>query len=48
MKVLLDHIINESEDERKFGCLPDLCCNSPCQLGILTSESFFRKNHKCS
>ena len=25
MKILLDHVIKESEEERKFGCLPEMC-----------------------
>ena len=40
MKILLDHVIKESGDERKFGFLPEMCCNSPVQLGVLTSEIF--------
>ena len=40
MKTLQDHMIKESGDERKFGCLPKMCCNSPLQLGALTSENF--------
>ena len=40
MKVLLDHLMQESGEERKFGHLPEMCCNSPCQLGALTSDSF--------
>ena len=40
MKILLDNVIKESGDERKFGHLPEMCCNYPAQLGALTSESF--------
>ena len=40
MKILLDHMIKESGEERQCGCLPEMCCNSPVQLGALTSESF--------
>ena len=40
MKVILDHLIQESGEDRQFGCLTEMCCNSPCQLGVLTSESF--------
>ena len=40
MKVLMDHYIEEIVRERKFGYLPEMCCDSPCQLGVLTSESF--------
>ena len=40
MKALLDHLIKESGEEHKFGCLPEMFYNSPCQLGVLNSESF--------
>ena len=40
MKILLDHLIQESREERKFGCLPEMCSNSTYQLGTLTSERF--------
>ena len=40
VKILLDHLIQESGEELQFGCLPEMCFNSPCQLGVLTSESF--------
>ena len=40
MKVLLDHLIQESREERRFECLLEMRSNSPCQLGVLTSESF--------
>ena len=39
MKILLDHLIQESREER-FGCLPEICCNYPFKLGVLISESF--------
>ena len=40
MKVLMDYLIEESGEEYKFGHLTEMCCNSPCKLGTLTSESF--------
>ena len=40
MKILLDHLIQESGEECQFGHLPEMCCNSPSQLSVLTSESF--------
>ena len=40
VKNLQDHVIKESEEERKFGFLPETCCNFPLQLGALISESF--------
>ena len=40
MKVILDHLIKEIGDEHKFGCLPESCYNSPCQLGVIALESF--------
>ena len=40
MKVLLNHLMQEIGQERKFGCLPKMCCDSPCQFGTLTSEIF--------
>ena len=40
MKVLLDNLIQESEEERQFVYLPEMCSNSPCQLCVLTSENF--------
>ena len=40
MKTLQDHMIKESGEERKFGFLPEMCRNSPLQLGVLISESF--------
>ena len=40
MKTLLDRMIKESGEECKFGYLPEMCCNSPVQLGALTSENF--------
>ena len=43
MKILLDHLIQESVEERQCGCLPEMCCNCPCQLGALTSEIFFER-----
>ena len=43
MKILLGHLIQESEEEHQFGHLPETCCDSPCQLGVLTSESFSKK-----
>ena len=43
MKVLLDHLIQESGQERQFGCLSETCCDSSCQLGVLTSESFSKR-----
>ena len=41
MRVLIDKMIKESGDERRFGHLPEMCTKSPAQLGALTSESFF-------
>ena len=41
--VLLDHLMQESGEERTFGCLPEMHCNSPCQLGVLTSERFYER-----
>ena len=38
MKILLDHSIQESEEERQFGYLQEICSNSPCRLCVLTSE----------
>ena len=43
MKILLDHLIRESGEERQFGRLPGMCCDSPCQLGALTSECFSKR-----
>ena len=43
MKLLLDHAMKESEEEHQFGYLPEMCCNSPVQLGALTSESFSKR-----
>lgn len=43
MKVMLDRLIKESGDECTFGCMPELCFNSPCKLGVLTSESFLKE-----
>ena len=40
MKILLNHLNQESGEECQFGCLSEMCCNYPCQLGALTSESF--------
>ena len=40
MNILLDHLILETREECQFGCLPEMCCNSPCQLTVLTLESF--------
>ena len=40
MKIILDRLIQESGEERYFGHLSEKCCASPCQLGVLTSESF--------
>ena len=40
MKTLLDHMIKDSGEERKFVLLPEMCYNSPVKLGTLTSESF--------
>ena len=40
MKVLMDRVVVERGEERKFGCLPAIFCDSPCQIGALTSESF--------
>ena len=40
MKIILDHLIQESEEEYQFGFLPEMLCDSPCQRGTLTSESF--------
>ena len=40
MKILLDHVIKENGEKRKFGCLPETCCNYPLRLGVLTSGSF--------
>lgn len=38
MQILIEHSIEESGEYRKFGCPPEMCCNSPCQIGALTSE----------
>ena len=40
IKTLLDHVTEVSGEERRFGCLPEMCSNSPVQLGALTSKSF--------
>ena len=40
MKKLLDHMTEVSGEERRFGCLPEMCSNSLVQLGALTLESF--------
>ena len=40
MKALLDHLMHESGEERKFGCLSEMCSDSPYQLGALTSYIF--------
>ena len=40
MKVLLDHLMQESGEERKFGHPPKIFCDSPCQLSTLVSEIF--------
>ena len=40
MKTLMEHSIEENGEHQKFGCLPDFHSNSPCQLCVLTSESF--------
>ena len=42
VKILIDHVIKESGEERKFGCLPVVCRNPPVQLRALTSESFLK------
>ena len=40
MKTLMDHLIEESGEKRKFGHLPEARSDSTFQLGILASESF--------
>ena len=40
MKILLDRVIKESRNERQFVHFPKMFCNSPIQLGALTSEIF--------
>ena len=40
MKTLMKHSMEENGEHRKFGCLPDVLSNSPCQLGALVSKSF--------
>ena len=40
MQILMDHSIEESGEHRKCGYLPDVCCNSPCQIGELASDFF--------
>ena len=40
MRILMDHLIERNGIDRIFGYLPEMCKNSPCQLGALTSESF--------
>ena len=37
-KTLMDHLIEENGEQRKFGCLTEMCSKSPCQLGTLVSE----------
>ena len=32
--------MQESGDECEFGCLTEMCCNSPWRLGFLTSDRF--------
>ena len=34
------NMIEKNGVTRIFGYLPEMCKNSPCQLGVLTSESF--------
>ena len=36
----MEHLMEENREHRKFACLPDVCSNSPSQLGALTHESF--------
>ena len=43
MKTLMEHLIEEHGELRKFRCLLDVCINSLCQLGALTSESFSKR-----
>ena len=43
VKIILDRLIKESGEERKFGYLPEMCYNSPVQLGALTSKSFSKR-----
>ena len=38
MKTLTDYLIEEIGEQWKFGCLSEMCCNSPCQLFALTPE----------
>ena len=38
VKVLMDHLIEEIGEERKFGCLPETFCDSTCQIRVLTLE----------
>ena len=32
--------MQEIGEERKFGIIPEIFCNLPCQLAVLTSKSF--------
>ena len=43
MIILMEHLIEESGERRKFGCLPDTCSNVPCQIGALTSDIFLER-----
>ena len=43
VKMFIDHVIKESGEERKFGCLPVVGYNPPAQLGALNSESFSKR-----
>ena len=40
MKMLMNHLIEENREHRKFGYLPSVHKNCSCQLGTIASESF--------
>ena len=40
LMILMKHLIEESMGHRKFGCLPNVHSNYPCQIGELISERF--------
>ena len=50
MRILMDHLIERNGVNRIFGYLPEMCKNSPCQLGAWSTNvrKFFRKNDQCS
>ena len=39
---LIENLMEENGENRKIACLSEMCSNSPCELGALTSESFFK------